>query len=118
MRRRLSTEALARVSARRPWLTIGIWFVLLIASGFVIMNFLGDALTTDADITTNPQSKQARKLIEDRLRGPQRVTEIVIAQSESATVEDLAFRGIVEGLYQDITALGPEVVASGTSDSR
>src|SRR3989304_8767020 len=115
MRRRLSTEALARVSARRPWLTIGIWFVLLIASGFVIMNFLGDALTTDADITTNPESKQARKLIEDRLRGPQRVNEIVIVQSEGATVEDPAFQRVVEGLYQDVTALGPEVIAGGTN---
>ncbi|HJX62055.1 MAG TPA: MMPL family transporter [Dehalococcoidia bacterium] len=96
-------------------MTIGVWFVLLLVAGFLTMNLLGDALTTDADVTTNPQSKQARKLIEDRLRGPQRVNEIVIVQSESATVEDLAFRGIVEGLYQDITALGPEVVASGTS---
>jgi RND superfamily putative drug exporter len=111
----LSTEALARASARRPWLTIGAWFALLVVSGFLIMNLLGDALTTDADITTNPQSKQARKLIEDRLRGPQRVNEIVIVQSDSATVDDPAFRRVVEGLYQDITALGPGVVASGTN---
>ena len=115
MWRRFSTEALARASARRPWLTIGAWFALLVVSGFLIMNLLGDALTTDADITTNPQSKQARKLIEDRLRGPQRVNEIVIVQSDSATVDDPAFRRVVEGLYQDITALGPGVVAGGTN---
>jgi len=115
MLRRLSTEALARASARRPWLTIGIWLGLLLVFGFLAVNLLGDALTTDADITTNPESKQAQKLIEDRLRGPQRVNEIVIVESESATVDDPAFQQVVEGLYQDITALGPEVIASGTN---
>src|SRR4030042_1570705 len=115
MRQRLSTESLARASAKRPWLTIGVWFVLLLVFGFFMTSFLDDALTTDADITTNPQSKQARKLIEERLRGPQRVNEIVIVQSQSATVDAPAFRSQVEGLYGEITALGPSVIASGTN---
>ncbi len=115
MRRRLSTEALARASARRPWATIGVWVALLLVFGFLAVNLLGDALTTDADITTNPESKQARKLVEDRLRGPQRVNEIVIVESQGATVEDPAFQRLVEGIYADITALGPEVIASGTN---
>lgn len=110
-----STEGLARVSARRPWTTIVIWVGLVAAAMFLIMSLLGDALTTDADITTNPESKQARALIEERLRGPQRVNEIVIVQSESATVDDGGFRGIVEGLYADVTALGPEIIAAGTN---
>jgi RND superfamily putative drug exporter len=115
IRRRLSTEALARASARRPWLTIALWAVLFVGAGFLIMNLLGGALTTDASVTTNPESKQARKLIEDRLRGPQRVNEIVIVESKTATVDDPAFQRFVEGLYQDVTALGPKVVAQGTN---
>ena len=115
MRLRLTTESLARASARRPWLTIGVWAVLFVLSGFLIMNLLGDALTTDADITTNPESKQARTLIEERLHGPQRVREIVIVQSQDATVDDPAFRSFVEGLYREVTALGPDVVAGGTN---
>jgi RND superfamily putative drug exporter len=86
-----------------------------VLSGFLIMNLLGDALTTDADITTNPESKQARTLIEERLHGPQRVREIVIVQSQDATVDDPAFRSFVEGLYREVTALGPDVVAGGTN---
>ncbi|MEX1252820.1 MAG: MMPL family transporter [Dehalococcoidia bacterium] len=109
------TERLARLAARRPWPTIGIWVVLFVLSGYLIATLLGDALTTDADITTNPESKQARTLIEERLHGPQRDNEIIIVQSESATVDDPAFRGLVEGLYADITALGPEVIAGGTN---
>jgi len=109
------TERLARLAARRPWPTIGVWLVLIVVAGFLTMTFLGDALTTDADITTNPESKQARKLIEDRLRGPQRVNEVVIVQSEGASVDDQSFRAFVEGLYQDVSALGPDVVAQGTN---
>jgi RND superfamily putative drug exporter len=79
------------------------------------MQFLADALTTDADLTTNPESKQARTLIEERLRGPQRVNEIVIVESNGATVDDAQFQAYVEDLYADVIALGPEVVAGGTN---
>ena len=111
----MSTERLARASARRPWLTIAIWLGLFLGAGYLIATLLGDALTTDADLTTNPEYKQARTLIEERLHGPQRDNEIVIVQSEGATVDDEAFRGFVEGLYRDVSALGPDVIASGTS---
>jgi RND superfamily putative drug exporter len=92
-----------------------VWVGLVVLAGFLIMNFLGSALTTDADITTNPESKQARTLIEERLHGPQRVNEIVIVQSNDTTVDDPAFQSFVEGLYDDIIALGPGVVASGVN---
>ena len=115
MGRFLSTERLAVMSARRPWLIVGTWVVLFLVSGFLIMKLLGNALTTDADITTNPESKQARALIEERLHGPQRDNEIVVVESQEATVDDPAYKRLVEGLYQDITALGPEVVAGGTN---
>ncbi len=109
MKQVFSTETLARASAKRPWLTIGIWVVLFLVSGFLIANLLDDALTTEADATTTPESKEARLLIEDRLRGPQRVNEIVIVQSESATVDDPEFQSLVEGIYSDVTAWVPEL---------
>jgi len=109
----LSTERLARISAERPWTVIGVWVALLLVAGFLIATLLGSALTTEADITTNPESKQAQTLIEHRLRGPQRDNEIVIVQSQRATVDDPAFRAVVEDLYAKITALGPNIIAEG-----
>ena len=88
----LSTEHLARMSARRPWRVIVGWTGLLVIGIVLTATLLSSALTTDADVTTNPESKQARTLIEQRLRGPQRDNEIVIVQSESATVDDPAFQ--------------------------
>jgi RND superfamily putative drug exporter len=109
----LSTERLARASAARPWTVIAVWLVLLAIGLFLIMRLLGSALTTDADVTTNPESKQARTLIEHRLRGPQRDNEIVIVRSASTTVDDPAFRSVVEGLFSRVTALGPRIIAGG-----
>ncbi|MDP9235879.1 MAG: MMPL family transporter [Chloroflexota bacterium] len=109
----LGTEQLARRSAERPWTVIAVWVALLLLAGILIASLLGSALTTEADITTNPESKQAQTLIEHRLRGPQRDNEIVIVQSQSTTVDDPAFRRVVEDLYTKVTALGPNVIAEG-----
>ncbi len=108
----LSTESLARMSARHPWQVIVGWIGLFLLSIYLIATLLGDALTTDADLLTNPESKQARSLIEQQVRGPQRDTEIVIVESTSSTVDDAAFRAFVEELSGDLSALGPETVAN------
>ena len=102
---RLNTETLARASARRPWVTVGMWIVLLGSSGFVSSQLLGDALTTDFDFTNEPESVRAQQLLEDRLRGPATLNETYIVTSEAATVDALAFRGEVMDLQADISGL-------------
>jgi RND superfamily putative drug exporter len=111
----LSTEGLARASSRRPWVTIGVWVLLLAAAGLIASQLLGGALTTQADFTNKPEGKRAQELLEDRLRGPRRVNEIIIVRSETLTVDDPAFRAYVEGLYQQVVGLGNAVVESGVN---
>ena len=41
------TELLARVSARRPWLTIGAWVALMIIASALNVNLLESATTTE-----------------------------------------------------------------------
>src|SRR3990170_5447173 len=82
---------------------------------FLVFNFLGDALTSEEGFTNNPESQRADTLLEERLRGPERFNEIIIARSESMTVDDPAFRELVEGLYRDVKALGNDVVGEGTN---
>jgi len=110
---KLSTSSLVRWCSRHPWVTIGMWVLLCIISGVIIFSLLSDALTTDITFTNNPESKRADKLIEDRLSGPRKASEIVIVQSENMTVEDAAFQQKVVGLYQDIIALGPKIIVGG-----
>ena len=109
---RLAPHSLSRASSRRPWLTIGIWLVALVVAATVTSRLLGDALTTDVALLNQPEAKRAQTLLEDRLRGPERATEMVIVSSSSSTVGDPAFRTHVERLRTVLAGLGPDVVVA------
>ena len=102
---RINPETLARGSARRPWLTLGVWIVLLGSAGFVASQLLGDALTTDFDFTNEPESVRAQQLIEDRLRVPETLNESYIVMSEELTVDDAAFQAEVREIQAEISEL-------------
>jgi hypothetical protein len=89
---------------------IGLWVVLFIVGGLLTSSYLSGALTTRADFTNHPESKQAQTLLEQRLTGPQRSNEVVIVRSESQTVTDPGFKAYVARLKGDIDGLKPAVV--------
>ena len=114
MKLSLTTESLARSAGHHPWITIGIWAVSLIVASILVITLLGDALTTDETINNNPESKQADKLLEERLgRQESTIDEMVIVRSTTFTVDDPAYQSHVEGLFGDFMALGDEVVVGG-----
>jgi RND superfamily putative drug exporter len=76
----------------------------------VSSRLLGDALTNEGGFVNNPEAKRALHLVEDRLRGKQGSTEIVIVQSQSLTVDDQTYRTFVDQIAKDLTALGPTEV--------
>ncbi|GBD14239.1 Heme uptake protein MmpL11 [bacterium HR25] len=112
---RISTGGLARASARRPWTVLALWLVVLLLAGLLAATALDSALTSEASFTNSPESQRAEELLEERLRGPQPVNEIVIVRSPDRTVDDPAFRQFVEGLFQRLTALGPQVIATASN---
>jgi len=105
-------ERLARVSARHPWRTVMIWIVVLVAAGICSQTFLAGALTTQSSFTNRPDSVRAQDLIEQRLTGPAKDTELVIVRSPDLTVASPRFAGFVTTLRSAILALGPSVVVS------
>jgi RND superfamily putative drug exporter len=115
MSRFFSLENIARWSARHPWIVLGFWGLLLAGSALVIVLFLGSALTTEQAFTGTPESKRADRLLEEKLRGPQRITEIVVLRSPTLTVDDPAFQERARALHTEITALGTDVVESGVN---
>ncbi len=107
------TGFLARISARRPLVTIAIWLVVVVITGGLGSSLLDSATTTELRLTSGADSQRAADMLESRLRGPQPVTEIVVIQSETLTVDDPAFRQKVETVFDDIFALGSDTVAVG-----
>ena len=111
----LSTEGLARWCSRRPWTTFAVWATALVAAAALVVTLFADSLTSEGTVAGNPESKRGDALLEERLRGPRRITETVIVSSSSAglTVEDAAFRERVTSIYDDAIGLGRDVVVRG-----
>ena len=118
------TERLARFSARKAKLVLGVWAVLVLVGGALavdgemgpgvqLADVLDRATTTELRLSGGAESRQAEDLLEERLRGPQQLTEIVIVQSDTLTVQDPAFQAKVEAVYGDVGALGTDVVTPG-----
>ena len=107
-------ESLALRSARRPWVTIGIWVVVIVISLALRATLFEDAISTEFAFTGNPDSKIADDLLEERFRGPKGTNEVVIIQSETLTVNDEAYEEFVERVFGQLVALGPEVIKQDT----
>ena len=107
------TGYLARISARRPLVTLAIWLIVAVVAGGLSQALLDSATTTELKLGSGARSQQAAELLEDRLRGPEPITEIVIVQSDSLTVDDAAFKTKVETVFGQIIALGPDAVTAG-----
>ncbi|MBI5870370.1 MAG: MMPL family transporter [Actinobacteria bacterium] len=110
----LSTGKVAAKCARHPWMTIGVWLVILVAAIAASSMLLSSALTTEMKFTSPTESDQGFNLLSDRLRGPERVKEIAVVTSKDATVDDPAFKAQVDLLALDLIALGSDVVEGGT----
>ena len=108
-------ESLALRSARRPWFTIGIWVLAIVISIILRIALFEDAITIEFAFTSNPDSKRADELIEDRaLGGPKGTKEVVIVQSENLTVDEPAYQEFVEGIFGKLVALGPDIIRQET----
>jgi len=105
------TERLARSSARHPWRTVGLW-AALIAVAFVSMGaLLSSGITSNMEFRGGkPDSVIGQQLVEDRLSGPQKMTDFVIVRSANLSVDAPAYKAFVTGLAGRIQALGPGVV--------
>ncbi|MCY3603110.1 MAG: MMPL family transporter, partial [Chloroflexi bacterium] len=107
------TDALARICARRPWWTVALWGLAVLLGLVLVRELLGGATTTELTLTTEVEADTATNLLDTRLRPvPEPVTEVVVVQSDSLTVDDPAFQEKVESVFAEIGELRPDVVAT------
>jgi RND superfamily putative drug exporter len=102
------TERLARASSRRPWVTIGAWIVTLVVAFGIIGVLIGDALTTDTDVTAQTESKRAEALLDQGFpptpndRG---FSDIIVVRAEqSATSPEVEQR--IDALARELRGEG------------
>ncbi len=100
------TQRLARFSALHPWRVLTLWGLVLVASVMTIATFLGSALTTDASITTQPDSVRADELLFTNFPAGNAIDEAVIIRSADLTTDDTAFRDFVEGVHSSLLGTG------------
>ncbi|WP_144276214.1 MMPL family transporter [Demequina sp. NBRC 110053] len=109
------TGRIARATASRPWVTIGVWLVAL-AGAIYAAGGLGDALTQEERVLVDVESGTVEEL-EERLRsregdgagaGAAGHQETVIVQSDSAAFGDAAFDATLTSLA-DVMGEMPEV---------
>jgi uncharacterized membrane protein YdfJ with MMPL/SSD domain len=93
------TQRLAQACAAHPWRTMGVWLVAIVLGVVGAAAGLGD-LTTEGEVTNNPDSIKAERLIEQRLPDRRAATELVIVRSDRFTVDQPAFRTEVQRLAE------------------
>ena len=91
-------------------MTIGAWVALMIIASALNVNLLESATTTEFRLAGSFESERASALLAERLPESQAITEIVVVQSESLTVEDPAFREQVDAVFARLLALGSDIV--------
>ena len=82
-------RGLARACAVHPKRTLAVWVAAVLVSFVVIALLLGSALTSEGDVTSNPESKQAEALIRESFPPEPAPSEIVVVRSDRYTVDDL-----------------------------
>ena len=111
------TESLARISSRRPWVTIGVWVLLALVAVGISGQLLSTATTTELRIIprfSEVESVTANELLEGSPIEPP-PAEIVIVQSETLTVDAAAFQAKVEEVTSELRALDSDIIQSAAN---
>jgi putative drug exporter of the RND superfamily len=102
MSRSLSPRRLAAIAVARPRRVLAVWGALVLVGFVLISGLLGSALSSEGDVTSNPESKQAQDLIDERFPQRDALDELVIVRSDDDTVTAPAFRDRVASLAGEL----------------
>jgi len=100
------TQRLAHGAARHPWRVVATWALILVASIVVIGTLLGSAFTSDASLTTSPDSAKAEKVIAENFSQGDRIDEAVIIHSGKLSATSQEFRAFVADVRASIESTG------------
>src|SRR5688572_18918219 len=100
--RSLSPRRLAAIAVARPRRVLAVWGAVVLVGFVLISGLLGTALSSEGDVTSNPESKEAQDLIDARFPQRDALDELVIVRSDELTVTAPAFRERVRSLAEEL----------------
>ncbi|MGN6033325.1 MAG: MMPL family transporter [Thermomicrobiales bacterium] len=100
----LSPRALAGASARHPWRTVVAWIVLLAVLIAGSAFFGGNQNQDGGGFTNRPESQVAQDLIDTHFGADDRASDTIVFHSDTLTVDDAAYRQVVERTAADLAA--------------
>ena len=106
------TQQLARMSARNSIAVVIVWVVLTLAAIVVSAIFLSSAMTSELRVNSSFESERAARMVEEFLGGPEPISEVVVVQSDSYTVDDAEFRVKVDAVFEKVISEGGDGIAS------
>jgi putative drug exporter of the RND superfamily len=114
------TERLARASSRRPWLVVGLWLNVILASFVLVAMFL--AFEGEAEVTRTTESKEADRVLaegfpQEATKG-QSISEVVVVRAADGDVQAAATRSRVAELADELRAAGASRVVTYGEDRR
>jgi len=110
---RFSPRRLAAIAVGRPRRVLAVWGLIVLVGFGLISGLLESALSSEADVTSSPESKQAEELIDERFPERDALNELVIVRSEEFTTNAPAFQERVESLAAELAGNdGVETVSS------
>jgi RND superfamily putative drug exporter len=114
------TERLARASSRRPWLVVGLWLIVILASFVLVAMFL--AFEGEAEITRTTESKEADRVLAEgfpqEATNGQSISEVVVVRVADGDVQAAATRSRVAELADELRAAGATRIVTYGEDRR
>jgi uncharacterized membrane protein YdfJ with MMPL/SSD domain len=98
------TQKLATLCARHPWRTVTAWVGAIVIAVVLVGTLLGSNLTSEGDVTNNPESLRANDLQSERFPQKQGFNELVIVRSQTLQIDDEPFREKVRQLAAAVRA--------------
>jgi RND superfamily putative drug exporter len=110
------TGKLASLSGRRPKFVLALWGVIFIAAVAIAAGLPAD-LTTEIELTNDPEAERAARMIDERLpaTGAPPPGEYVVVQSDSLTVDDPEFQTYISELVTDLNAVDGSLIAQAVN---
>ena len=112
----LSTAGISRASAEKRWLVIAVWIAFFALAGLSTSLWLDDALTTEQQPLSQPESVQGENLLAERMGFEEPVTETVVVTSGSVSLDDPAFEAVVNMVVGNLRGLEGYVQADGVAN--